>query len=462
MKNAITIKSTRLLACLCLTALTGCGIYGTFDSKELTHIGEDAYGEQYVTPDGADSLGLSALDWKEIFTDPALQKLIAAGLENNADYRIAQLKCDEAEAALKASKLAYIPSFGANLEGSANGSVTDGGNTLGWSLPLSATWQIDIFGALTNAKRRSEAQLMQSQAYEQAVRSRVISTIAATYYSLVALDEQYRIYSETEQNWKESVETMKRLMEAGTYNASAVYQNEANYYGVCVSVIEIERQINELQNVMCSLLGMPSGNIERGSLADWTEPQVISAGIPVAALANRPDIKQAAKAYEAAFYNTGAAVSAMYPSLTITGTLNFAEMLYNAIGSLIQPIFQSGKLRANLKIARAQQEEAAITFRQSVSDAGIEVNDLLATIHSSQHKQEFYNRQTESLAKAVRSTELLMENGPVTYLEILTAQTSLLQARINEVSNRLAGIQGVISLYQALGGGAQEDETAAM
>lgn len=441
-----------ILIAAAVFTVSGCGIYGKFENRVDTDIREDAYGAGYTALQG-DTLGLASLQWKEIFTDTLLQNLIEAGLENNSNLRVASLQCEEAIASLKASKLAYIPSFNASLGGSVAGSVEHGGETWGWNLPLNASWQIDIFGSLTNAKRRAAAMVESSEAYEQAVRSQLIATIATTYYSLVALDAQYAIYQETEHNWKESLETTKRLMDAGTYNMAAVAQTEANYYGVKASLVDMQTSIRELENALCSLIGIPSGPIARASLAEWTEPEVISAGIPAIALGNRPDVMQAESAYKAAFYGTNQARSNMYPSLTITGTLNFAELVYNAAASLLAPIFQNGQLTAQLRIAKAQQEEAAIQFGQAIIDAGIEVNNLMTGINGAKEKGEYYEMQQNALETAVKSTTSLMEHGSTTYLEILTAQTSLLNAQISVIANRLDEINGIISLYQALGGG---------
>lgn len=451
-KNMNRITRHILLPATAALLLSSCGIYGSF-KEEMAQVRPDAYGRDSLLSASDDTLGLASYQWRDIFTDPHLQTLIDSALSNNTDLRVAQLQCEEAFASLRAAKLAYLPSFSIGADGSLDGPMDDSGMNKSWNAPLSASWQIDLFGSIRNSKRKAAAMLEQSKAYEQAVRSQLVAAVASTYYSLAALDEQYRIYQETERSWKESVETTRRLMAAGKYNLAAVSQAEANYYGVCISLVEIKRSIRELENTMCSLLGTPSADISRGSISGWSEPESVSGGIPVYAIANRPDIAQAAKAYEAAFYATNQARSAMYPSLTITGTANFAAMIWNAAGSLLEPIFQRGTLTAQLKIAKAQQEEAALKFAQAVTDAGIEVNNIMLDITSAKEKGEYYRLQEEALTEGVRSNVLLMEQRSGTYLEILTAQTSLLSAQISRVSNKLDEINGVISLYQALGGG---------
>ena len=439
---------------LCATAfLSGCRIYSSYERPE--DISADSLYRDTKTETGilaTDTVNFGNTPWREVFTDPKLQALIEKGLERNTDLLAAELSVKQAEASLMSSKLSFLPSFALAPQGNLS-SFDKSSPSKTYTLPVTASWQIDIFGSLTNAKRRAAAMVESSEAYEQAVISQLIATIATTYYSLVALDAQYAIYQETEHNWKESLETTKRLMDAGTYNMAAVAQTEANYYGVKASLVDMQTSIRELENALCSLIGIPSGPIARASLAEWTEPEVISAGIPAIALGNRPDLMQAESAYKAAFYGTNQARSNMYPSLTITGTLNFAELVYNAAASLLAPIFQNGQLTAQLRIAKAQQEEAAIQFGQAIIDAGIEVNNLMTGINGAKEKGEYYEMQQNALETAVKSTTSLMEHGSTTYLEILTAQTSLLNAQISVIANRLDEINGIISLYQALGGG---------
>ena len=280
--------------------------------------------------------------------------------------------------------------------------------------------------------------------------------MAIQYYSLLALDAQYEIYKETEKNWRENVRVTEQLLEAGRYTADAVYQAQSNYYSVCNNLLDIRQQLHQTENQMCSLLGKVSGTpIERGSIEDWTSPEMIDVGIPVEVLSNRPDVKQAEYQFAQAFYTTNGARSAMYPSITITGSLDFYSMIVNAVGSLVEPIFQQGQLRANLKIAKAQQAEAEVAFRQSIIDAGIEVNNTMIALRTAQDKTANYAAQVSSLEKAVKAAQSKMQDKNSTYLEVLTAQQSLLTAQVARISNRLSEISEVITLYQALGGGCE-------
>ena len=314
--------------------------------------------------------------------DPELcggfQGMIDTALAHNSNMVTAKLMIDEAQASLKAARLAYVPGFDVSPNAAYGYDIN--GNVGAWSfqLPVNASWQVDIFGKLTNAKRRSLAAMMQSQEYAKAVQAQLVATVAIQYYTIMALDAQYEIYKETEANWRENVRVTEQLLEAGRYTADAVYQAQANYYSVCNSLVDIRQQLHQAENQMCSLLGKVSGTtIARGSLEDWSTPEMIEVGIPVEVLSNRPDVKQAEYQFAQAFYATNGARSAMYPSITITGSLDFYSMIVNAVGSLVEPIFQQGQLRANLKIAKAQQAEAEVAFRQAIIDAGIEVNQTM-------------------------------------------------------------------------------------
>lgn len=432
-----------MLLLLPLLLLTGCSIYGTFRSPQY-EIPDDAYG----TTLGADSLSTGDIRWQEFFRDEKLAMLIDTALHNNADLTTARLKVEEAQAMLRSSRLAYLPSVDFSASAVHNGS---------WEvqLPVNASWEIDLFGSLRNAKRGKLAALLASEAYSRAVQSQLIATVASTYYTLLSLDAQREVYVETEQSWKRNVEVTRRLMEAGRYNAASLAQTEANYCSIRNNLVEIDRQIRQTENQLCSLLGWTPRTIERGTLDGWSAPEQLSVGIPLRVLGRRPDVRQAEQELAEAFYATNQARADFYPSITLSGSYDLRHTLSEAVGSLLQPIFQRGTLRANLRVAKAQQQEAEIAFKQAVVDAGIEVNDALIDIESARTKAGNYARQVERLQTAVESTQLLMQHGSTTYLEVLTAQQTLLEAQIGAITNRLSEISGVITLYQTLGGGAE-------
>lgn len=442
MDNRIIMRVCRFAVGIGLFfAVTGCGIYGTFKTPQYEQTAS-AYGDL----EQDDTVSMGDIAWQDFFGDEKLRALIDTALARNSDLQVAMLRIEESQASLKASRLAYYPSSEISPSASYDGS---------WNvqLPVSASWQVDIFGSLRNAKRGKLAELMQSSAYAQAVRSQLIASVATTYYTLLTLDAQKAIYEQTESVWKQNVEAMRRLMKAGRYNAASVQQTEADYCNILNNLSDVELKLRQTENQLCSLLGWTPRSVERGKLEDWVAPSAIDIGVPMRTLAARPDVRQAEFALAKAFYATNQARSAMYPSLTISGSYDFRHMLYQAVGSLVMPLFRNGELRANLKIAKAQQKEAESTFRQTIIEAGIEVNDAFASVKNAREKSGNYAMQIGHLQDAVKSTRLLMQHGSTTYLEVLVAQQSLLTAQINELANRLSEISSVITLYEALGGG---------
>lgn len=449
MKKLIILS---LAACL----MAGCGIYKPYSRPEVETDG------LYRDIPTEDTVTLASLSWRELFTDPQLQTLIETGLEQNTDLRIARLRVEEAEAVLRNARLSYLPSVSLTPEGGV--SRHDGITAKTYNLGASASWEIDIFGKVTNAKRGARAALKGSRAYEQAVQTQLVATVANSYYTLLMLDRQLTIQNRTLATWEQSVKVLEALKRAGKSNDAAVLQARANRMALESSVLALRQSIHETENALSTLLALPAGAIERGTLDGQQFPEELSVGVPLQLLANRPDVRQAEYSLAQAFYATNAARAAFYPNLTLSGALgwtnngggvvlNPGKWLLGAIGSLTQPLFNRGTNRANLKIAKVQQEEATLLFRQSLLDAGKEVNDALTVWQTARQRVAINGSQVATLRKAVRKTELLMRHSPTTYLEVLTAQQSLLVAELAEAQDRFDEIQGVIDLYHALGGG---------
>ncbi len=463
------MKKTLIILSAAALSLSGCGIYTTY--KPASEVEENLYGEDTALPDDGsvvlteDSLQLGALDWHDLFTDPYLQNLIEKGLEVNTDYLTAQQRVKEAEATLLSSKLAFLPAFYFSPEGAVS-SFDHNKATQTYSVPITASWELDIFGKLRNAKKQSKALLLQSKDYQQAVRSQLIASIANTYYTLLMLDEQLALTQQTEESWSETVRSARALMNAGQYNEAAVAQFEATYYSVQASVLDLQEQISQTENSLALLLAETPRCYERGTLEGQQFPEQFAIAVPVQMLSNRPDVRQAERALEAAFYATNAARSSFYPSISLSGSagwtnssgsaiVNPGKLLASAAASLTQPLFARGQIVGQLKIAKAQQEEASLAFQQTVLNAGSEVNDAIVSLQTSRGKRILYEKQVESLNTALHSTTLLMKYGNTTYLEVLTARQSLLSALLTQVANRFAEIQSVVNLYQALGGGGE-------
>ena len=399
-------------ACM-VSMLTGCGIYTKYRQPEMNTDG--LFG---ALPEEVDTTSsLADLKWEELFTDASLRKLITRALEANTDLNVARLKVEEARASLSAAKQAYLPSAQLDPEGAL--SSFDGSKPAKtYSLGASASWELDFFGKLTNAKRGERAALEQSEAYRQVVQTQLIATVAESYYTLLMLDEQVAVTTETVESWKEYIRSLKALMRAGQADRATVNQAEASRLDAEASLLDLKQQVTETENTLCALLFWTPQPIARGTLGEVDFPESLSVGVPLNLLANRP-----------------------------------GAWLLQAVGSLVQPLFQRGQLMANLKISKAQQEEALLQFQQTLLDAGAEVNNALSQWQTARQKTVLDREQVAHLKDALRDTELLMEHGTTNYLEVLTARQSLLAARLSLVSDRNAEIKSVITLYHALGGG---------
>lgn len=448
-----------IIGLLLLTGLSGCHIYRTYERPELSGV-DSLYRVPAMTED---TMSLADFSWKELFTDTVLQQLIEKGIANNTDLNIARLKVREAEALLTSSKLAYLPSVSLTPQGTIK-SIEGNSPTKTYNLAASADWELDIFGRLTNAKREAKAVLEQSQAYKQAVQTQLIATIANSYYTLLMLDKQLDISKRTAEIWAENLRVMKALKKAGQTTEMAVAQIEASKLSVDASLLSLEQQITEVENSLSSLLGVVPQRIDRSTLDMQSFPDTLSVGEPLQLLQRRPDVRQSEAVLAESFYTTNRAYSAFYPAITLSGSAgwtnaagaiisNPGEWLFSAVGALVQPLFNRGQNIANLKVAKARQEEALLTFRQTLLNAGTEVNDALLQWQVARRRLDLDRQQIISLQSAVRSSELLMRHSSQNYLEVLTARQTLLDAELSAVSDRFEEIQGVINLYHALGGG---------
>lgn len=445
------------LAASCL--LSSCGVYTRY-SRPAMEVDVDSLYRAPVAE--SDTASLASMPWREFFTDPHLQALIAKGLERNTELGIARLQTEEAQAVLQNARLSYLPTV--NLNPQAGVSHYNGETKRSYNIGAAASWEVDIFGRVTNAKRGASASLEQSCAYAQAVKTQLVATIAEGYYTLLMLDEQLAISEETLANWDETIVTLEALVQAGKANDVAVHQACASRTALKASMLTIRKSISETENAISALLKEPAHAIVRSTLADQHFPDDISVGLPLLLLSNRPDVKQAEAALAEAFYATNSARSAFYPTLTLSGSLgwtnngggsilNPGKWLSSAIASLTAPLFNKGTNIANLKIAEARQQEASLRFEQSLLDAGNEVNDALTEWQTADGRIVLDHRQITDLEAATEKTRLLVRYTSANYLEVLTAQQSLLNARLTLAQDCVGKIQAVIRLYHALGGG---------
>lgn len=440
-----------IIAALVLFSGASCSFYKEYQRPELPFV-DSLYRRMEVLPD---SISTAAISWETFFTDSLLKEWIAVGLQYNSDLGIARLKVKEAEAALLSARWAMLPGASFNMKGGLPGS---------FSSSLNANWEADIFGSQLSGKRKAHAALEQSKAYENAVQTQLVATIAESYYALLGLDEQLAISRRTLKTWEENIRTLDALKRAGKTNEAAVLQAKANKYSIEADVLTLDKKIMEMENSFCALIGVVPMPIERSSLSDQILPDELSAGVPAEILSRRPDVRQAELKLAQCHYSKNIARAAFYPNLSLSGALGWttgngdividpSSLIANLLASLTQPIFGKGVNKARLMTAEAQYNEAAYTFRQTILNAGVEVNNALTMWQTAQKRVEIVKKQIISLQAAVWNTQLLMKHGNANYLEVLSAQKNLLNAELTETSDRLDEIRGVINLYHALGGG---------
>ena len=430
-----------------VAVLTSCSIYKKYSRPE--NISTD---NLYGNAEKADTTTMADISWREFFTDPHLQAYIEQGLKNNIDMKLAAERISQAELSLQAAKLAFIPSFSFQPQISSKT-----GENFAYALPIKASWEIDILARNINAKRRAEATLQYNRLYRRSVQTALVAAIANNYYTMLMIDMQIRISRATSASWRDNVRTMKAMKEAGMTNEASISRTEANSCSIDASMHDLEYSLVKAQNAFALLLGVTPQDFPRGELNGVDFKQELFIGVPMQLLSRRPDVQQAEYELQLAYYNTNIAHANLYPSLTITGDIGFDgkpfAFAFSFLGKLVQPIFNAGANRANYKIAQSQQREALLNFEHKLLEAGSEVNTALAQCRAARSKTSLRIRQIETLERSVYSTRQLMSHSEATYLEVLTAQQALLSARLQQVADRFEGIQGVINLYRALGGG---------
>ena len=459
-------KSSIIIIGLAALTLSGCkSLYGNYERPEVKTDGL-VRDTASVTAKLAmtDTASFGNLPWRSVFTDPQLQALIEKGLANNPDLLNAALNIDMAEAQLKAAKLAFLPSFSFTPQGTI--SSWDGNKaTKVYSMPVNASWNVDLFGTLRSQKRAAQVALLQSKDYQLSVKTSLISNIANCYYTLLMMDKQVEILDGMIDLTKQTWDIMKTQKELGNVRSTGVQSAENNYYSTLTQKTELLRQIRDTENTLSLLLGEPGGNIPRGKLDDQSLPSNFSTGVPLQLLSNRPDVHAYEMQLAQCFYNVQTARSRFYPSITISGSgaftnsggmgiTNPGKWLLSAVGSLVQPIFLNGQLVAGLRVAKDQYQQAYNTWQNSVFKAGNEVSNALALYNASEQKSKLEAHQIEVLKQNVEDTRALMGSSTSTYLEVITAQSSLLNVQLSKVQDDFSKMQAVVDLYYALGGGA--------
>lgn len=469
------IKGIVLSGLIALIGLPSCQVLNKYKAPEMDS------SELYRDITSTDTTTIATIPWRDYFSDPYLQSYIDEALNNNYDMLITTERIKQAEAVLGMARAAYFPEVALTAQvdqtrlSSADpltGAPKDRNNFAyhkeNYTLGIVASWELDVWGKMNRQSRAKYADMLNSYAGRNLIQTSLIANIANTYYSLLALDQQLEYTNDMIALMEENLKTMEAMKEAGMANGAAVEQTRAALHSVRVSVPDLKSNITQLENAMCTTLGRKPGMIHRAVLADQNVSRDLSYGIPMQMLARRPDVQQAELSFRSAFELTNAAQASFYPTIslssgvigysTVNGLSNFFKpenLFANIAGGLTQPIFARKQLMTQYKVAKYEQQATLLTFEKTVLSAGQEVSDIITIYEKSLEKDKDRDIQVKSLTKAVDYTQKLLKAGEATYLEVLSAQQGLLEAQLNQVSDKLQQLQATSNLYRALGGGVE-------
>lgn len=461
------IKKLNIIAIFSVAVLmNSCGLYNKYQSPQTSLDSINVMRDAALYTNTGDTTSFGTLDWHEVFTDPQLQTLIQTALDNNFDLLNAAENVKIAEAQLMTARLAFIPSFTFTPNGTLSKVMTEGSSwSKTYSLPVTASWNTGLFGNLGTANRSAKVALIATQDYQKSVRSKVICNVANLYYTLLMLDRQLEILNDMEKLTSQTLEMMKLQKELRGARETSVVSAEAAHLSVLSQTVDMKRQIQETENTLSLLLGQPAQGISRGKLDAQSLPSSFSTGVGVSVLRNRPDVHAAEMSLAQCFYDVQSARQQFYPVLNLSATgaftnnlgeiVNPGKFLLSFVGQLTQPIFQNGRLVAGLRVAKAQYQQQYNTWQSTILTAGSEVANALVLYNSSKEKYAVDTQQVEALKKSVDYTSELFNMGSSTYLEVISAQSNLLNAEITQLSDQFNAMQAVVNLYSALGGGAK-------
>ncbi|MGG5207524.1 TolC family protein [Chryseobacterium sp. MIQD13] len=421
----------------------------------------------------SDSTTVANVSWKEIFTDPILQKHISKALENNLDIRIALQSINSAEAYLKQSKAAYEPTLtvGPGYTFQTQSLNTQTGQLFGQrryinqlDITASLGWEADIWGKMRAQEKAQLATYLGTVAAHKAVKSDLVASIASAYYQLLTFDDQKRIITETIAVREKNLETTKALKVAGTVTEVAVQQSEALVFNAKSLLIDMDTQIQLLENTMSLLMGEPSHSIERSTLESQKVPIDLRLGYPAQLLANRPDVMRAEYNLMNTFELTNSAKAQFYPTLKITGNGGLQSMdidhlfsvnslFASVVGGLAQPILNRRAIKTNYEVSLANQETAYLNFRKTVLTAGKEVSDAIRVFSVQDSFIELKQKELNAYKNSVEYSQELVNYGMANYLEVLNASVNSLNAELNISNAEYSKMKAAVELYQALGGG---------
>ena len=465
------MKKTAAIALL-TAALTGCTVGPRYKRPPVDV--PDAYrGVDQENAGKTEAASLADQKWWEVFQDQQLQQLVHTALEQNYDVRIAAARILEAEAQLGITRSNQFPQVNAGAATTiqripAQATLTVATNGSATELSLSAAWELDFWGKFRRATEAARANLLASEWAKQQVISTLISDVATAYFQLRELDLELEISRQALTSRRDSLKLTQLLADHGATSMLDVRQAEQLVYTAAEQVPDLERRIQQQENLISTLLGKNPGPVTRGmKLTEQPHIPQVPAGLPSALLERRPDIRQAEEQLVAFNAQIGVAKAAYFPQITLTGDAGYQSAaitnlfsgpggFFSLGGALAQPLFAGGKIRSGVKLSEAQKEEAVLTYKKTIQQAFQDVSDSLIGYEKDQEFRQQQQLLTNAAEDAAHLSDVRYKGGATSYLEVLTNQTNYFSAQLNLAQAQLNELNALVQLYRALGGGWQQ------
>jgi len=465
------MKRLRICCALTCLSLTGCTVGPNYHRPKVNP--PDVYrGQSPSSSPQPTTASLGNEKWWELFKDPVLQQLIRTALQQNYDVRVSATRVLQAQAELGITRSNQFPTAAAGAQGYSErnpkiSSAFPSYEANVAEIDLSVIWNLDFWGKYRRQTEAARGNLLATEWGRQAVITSVVSSLAADYFQLRELDLALEISQRTLASRQDSLRLTRVLNVNGSASLLDVRQAEELVYTAAEQIPDLERQIQQEENAISDLLGENPGPVARGlKLTEEPLPSAVPAGLPSELLDRRPDIREAEASLMAANANIGVAKAAYFPNISLTGTAGFESYalsklftgsagLWNTAASLTQPVFQAGALRSGVRLARAEEEQLLLTYKQTIIGAFQQVSDALIAYQKNREFREQQELLTSAAADTNRLSKILYQNGGASYLQVLTSETNYFAAELNLAQAQLNERLALVQLYNALGGGWQ-------
>jgi len=416
--------------------------------------------------------------WWEQFGDPTLNALIQTALKENKNLLIATSRIDEYLARYQATRADLFPQITGQGAASRQRVTEKGAVPLSSSVDPTSTnflagldlsWEIDIWGKLRRSTEAARADLLSMQEAKKAVVLTLVANVANAYIHLLSLDRQLEISRATLKTREDSVTLFQSRFDGGLVSEVELLQVKSEYYATLALIPALETSIAQQENALSILLGQNPGPIARGKTFDDLILPLIPSGVPSQVLERRPDILQAEQQLIAANARLGAAQAQFFPTISLTSALGTSSeelkdlftgpaQTWNFAGSVVGPIFNAGKIRGQVNVAKAQRQEALFNYFIAIQNAFREVDDALVAQHQIRNQLQSQAEQVETLKKYDSLAWLRYDNGYADYLEVLDAQRNLFNVRLTYTQTKESLLREMVDLYKAMGGGWESKE----